>query len=85
MQNIFNVYSGECYKILPEEIENIIEGEIPLRRTPRSNCRKCYGRGHIGRDSTKHIFQPCPNCVEKQIIDNGEKYLFFNYIAFKNK
>jgi hypothetical protein len=85
MQYIYNVYSGECYSILEYELKNVQEGEIPIRQKPKTSCKKCYGRGYIGRDSTKHIFQPCPNCIEKQIIDGGEKYLFFNYIAFKNK
>lgn len=85
MQAVFNVYSGESYEILNEEINNLQEGEIPLRRLPRSSCRKCYGRGHIGKDKIKHIYQPCPLCVEKQIIDGGEKFLYFNYIAFRNK
>jgi hypothetical protein len=85
MQTIFNVYSGDCYDILSTELENLLEGEIPLRQTPKLSCRKCYGRGYTGKDNIKHIYQPCPRCIENQLIDNGDKYLFFNYIAFKKK
>jgi len=84
-QPIYNVYSGECYEILPEEISTLLEGEIPLKQMPKNNCKKCYGRGYTGKDNNKHIFQPCPNCVEKQIIEDGAKYLYFNYITFKPK
>lgn len=35
---------------------------IRLKRKPRSNCKKCYGRGHIGiNDQGKYV--PC-SCTQ---------------------
>lgn len=35
-----------------------------LGKKPDKNCRICYGRGHIGRDTRTGLFVPC-RCTEK--------------------
>ena len=79
---IFNTYSGETYEIEDVELKNIQEGEIPLKKQPRSSCKKCYGRGHIGFASLQHMFKPCVQCIEKEVLPGHEKTLHFNYIKF---
>jgi hypothetical protein len=85
MINLYNVYSGETYKLREEELKNTLEGEIPLTKSPKTSCKKCYGRGHIGRDRIKQIYQPCTNCVEKCVLKDYETKMYFNYIKFTDK
>ena len=83
MKHIFNVYSGQAFNLQDEELVNLQEGEIPLERSPKSSCKKCYGRCYTGKDKERNIFQPCPQCVERNILTGYEKQLHFNYIKFK--
>lgn len=32
---------------------------IPLKGEPKKNCKKCYGRGHIGIDGDTGKYVPC--------------------------
>jgi hypothetical protein len=82
MKTIFNVYSGELYELQEDELNNLQEGEIPLSCPPKRNCKKCYGRGYVGKDRLKSIYQPCTQCIEKNILEGYDKQLFFNYIRF---
>lgn len=42
-------------------------------KNPRSGCRKCYGRGYIGRDSKTKMPIPC-NCIyDKEDLQKEEK------------
>lgn len=36
-----------------------------LKKFAKSNCRKCYGRGHAGREVNRDILIPC-KCVDKK-------------------
>ena len=85
MINIYNVYSGEVYELQEDELKNLLEGEIPLTSAPKRNCKKCYGRGYIGKDNDKRIFQPCTNCIEKKLLLNHEKQIYFNYIKYTER
>ena len=39
------------------------KGEIvPIAKVPKANCRRCYGRGHLGKDIKSDQFIKCP-CV----------------------
>jgi hypothetical protein len=82
MKTIFNVYSGSVFELQEDELKNLQEGEIPLERKPKASCKKCYGRGYIGKDKLKFIFQPCTQCIEKNILPGYEKQIVFNYIKF---
>jgi Zn finger protein HypA/HybF involved in hydrogenase expression len=68
MKTIFNVYSGSVFEL--------------HERKPKASCKKCYGRGYIGKDKLKFIFQPCTQCIEKNILPGYEKQIVFNYIKF---
>lgn len=36
--------------------------EVKLPYQPKSNCNKCYGRGHLGMDSKTKKFLICAKC-----------------------
>lgn len=83
MTTIFNVYSGELYELKTEELDNMLEGELPLTKPPKGSCKKCFGRGYMGYDKLRFLFQPCISCVEKQIPEQHQKKLLFNFISYK--
>ena len=35
---------------------------IPIIGNPQKSCKRCYGRGHTGRDSTTRLFILC-SCI----------------------
>lgn len=38
---------------------------IELDNPPDPNCKKCYGRGHVGRSQESGLYIPC-SCVLKK-------------------
>jgi hypothetical protein len=36
---------------------------VELRGEPDPNCRKCFGRGHVGKNLTTGLFVPCSCCA----------------------
>lgn len=68
---IYSVFSGTYYEALERDLKLFNFGQIPLTEQPKQNCKKCYGRGHLGRDQTTYAFEIC-NCIRKKID--------FNYI-----
>jgi hypothetical protein len=68
---IYSVFSGTFYHVLEKDVKLLNFGQIPLIDQPKQNCKKCYGRGHLGRDHTTYAFEIC-TCVRKKID--------FNYI-----
>lgn len=50
-----------------EQASRIADGKPPLVQLdqhPDPKCKKCYGRGHIGKDVKSGNFVPC-KCVKK--------------------
>jgi len=80
---VFNAYSGKIHEILEEEIVTILEGDIPLTKQPKANCKKCYGRGHTGYDKNRNAYHLCVNCIEKCVIPKYSNQLHFNCIIIK--
>ena len=35
---------------------------VELKRKPKTTCRKCYGRGHIGLNRTTNSYVICKCC-----------------------
>jgi hypothetical protein len=72
---VFSVFSGTYYEI-PESDASLLDvGHLPLTKKPKSNCSKCFGRGHLGRDTQSYGYAVC-SCLQKNInhdiINNGE-------------
>lgn len=63
---MFSIFSGTFYDLLETDLNLMDEGQLPLIKNPSSSCKKCYGRGHIGRDAQNYGFIPCM-CVRKVI------------------
>lgn len=62
----YSLLSGDVYEIAEDEIGNLDDFQVPLIKKPKSNCKRCYGRGYIGRDRVKKYFIMC-NCIKKYI------------------
>jgi hypothetical protein len=33
---------------------------VPLKRLPLKNCKRCYGKGNLGRNVLTNMYVPCP-------------------------
>lgn len=66
---MYSAFSGTFYEVLESDLSKLDEGQIPLKRKP-SNCNKCFGRGHNGRDTQSYHYVIC-NCIRKAV--NPEK------------
>lgn len=67
---IFSAFSGTFYTIPEKDFSLLDMGQLPLVKYPASNCKKCFGKGHIGRDNQTLSYQIC-NCVRK-VLDIEE-------------
>lgn len=76
IKTIYSVFSGTFYEILDEDISLLDIGQIPLIKKP-INCKKCYGKGHNGRDLSNFSYQVC-SCVRKNIDFNIVKQTISN-------
>lgn len=58
-----NVETGEIIEDLTEEqIKNLPDSVVPLKRKPGTDCDKCHGRGHNGKlykKGKKWLYRPC--------------------------
>lgn len=63
---IYSAFSGTFYEVLESDIPLLDVGQIPLLKKPKSNCNKCYGRGHMGRDTQNYTYDVC-YCVRKVV------------------
>jgi hypothetical protein len=69
MDNIifcFSAFSGKYYKMLKEDVNLLEDGQLPLTKKPDNNCKKCYGRGHIGQNTHNFTYELC-SCVHNRI------------------
>jgi len=62
----FSAFSGKLYECLTDDLHLLNEGQIPLKDKPRNGCKKCYGRGYIGKNQTNLVYDVCL-CLRKQI------------------
>lgn len=60
---IFNTVSGEIYQLYRYELKAAQLYEVPLKKRPNSNCKKCYGRLYTGRIPETGYFYPCAKCM----------------------
>lgn len=63
---IYSVFSGTYYEVPEKDIPLLNIGQLPLVKKPSISCKKCYGKGHNGRDITNFAYQVC-SCVRKNI------------------
>ena len=63
---MYSVFSGTFYEVLDSDVNLMDIGQLPLVKKPSSSCSKCYGRGHIGKDTQTCGYLLC-SCVRKVI------------------
>lgn len=63
---VYSVYSGIFFEFPEKDIKHLDAGHIPLTKNQTKNCKKCYGRGHLGRDQNTLAYQIC-KCIRKNI------------------
>ena len=62
----FSLVSGEIYTVMADEVKNLDKYQIPLLSRPK-NCKKCYGRMHVGFNKTIKVYQLCQRCVDHHV------------------
>ena len=63
---IYSAFSGTFFTIPEKDVMLMEIGQLPLTKQPSSGCKKCFGRGHLGRDKENLAYELC-NCVRKVI------------------
>jgi hypothetical protein len=73
----YNLYTGTFYDVLKDDVHLLSENQIPLNKKPSSSCKKCYGRGFLGKNSVDFTYIPC-SCLQKHINLNILKDILNN-------
>lgn len=63
---MYSIFSGTYYEIPESDFPLMDGGQIPLVKSPSRSCSKCYGRGHLGRDTQTYAYVVC-SCVKKAV------------------
>jgi hypothetical protein len=63
-----SIVTGEIFTIEESDVKLLYNYQIPLKTRPKGNCKKCYGRGYVGTDSSTKLYLLCP-CITKCTID----------------
>jgi len=59
---VFNLLSGQIRKLDFTRLKG--SWEMYVWNEPKSNCKKCYGRGYIGKEVKSHLKVAC-RCLYK--------------------
>ena len=63
-----SIVTGETFKIEQEDLPLLYNHQIPLKSKPKSNCKRCYGRGFTGIDDRNKLHILC-SCISKCLAD----------------
>ena len=80
---IYSAFSGTYYTIPEKDFTLLDMGQLPLLKRPPTNCKKCNGRGHLGRDNQSLHYYIC-NCVRKVLDVDAIKSSLTDKIDIKN-
>ena len=72
MTLVFSMISGELFYIYDDEVPALEDYNIVLKDTPSSSCKQCYGRFHVGYETTGKYYVPCPRCMRKYSVLGAE-------------
>jgi hypothetical protein len=72
--------TGEFFDVLEDEIETLTPFQVRLKKKPKSNCNRCYGRFYEGKNIKTGLYIPCQRCRKTCIdyhalYDGGENQL----------
>lgn len=62
----FSAFSGTFYELPESDISHMYPGQLPLKKQPKQNCKKCVGRGYTGRDVNNLFYITC-SCLQKEL------------------
>lgn len=69
MKLFYSIFSGMIYEVFDQEVKNLDEGQVPLKKRPNDSCKHCYGRGFASYDREKGVYPIC-RCMRKCIVDD---------------
>jgi hypothetical protein len=78
---LYSAFSGTFLTIPEEDLKLIGIGHLPLTKKPSSSCKKCQGRGHVGRDKNNLNYYIC-TCVRKNLDLEAVKNTITNNIDY---
>ena len=67
MNYYFSIFGGYIYQASEQEEKILDAFQIPLLDKPTTNCKKCFGKFHVGYNTSTRHFTICPKCSKKQI------------------
>jgi hypothetical protein len=62
----FSAFSGIFYHLPESDVKLMGLGQLPLKKQPKNNCKKCSARGFTGRDTNTLFYLTC-TCVQKEL------------------
>jgi hypothetical protein len=65
-QIFYSLITGKVYDLPVEEGKKLNKYEIPVSHPPKTNCKKCHGRGHVGHNITVGYYVMC-QCLHKHV------------------
>jgi hypothetical protein len=68
----FSIITGEIYDILDELEGSLDTYQLKLFCKPKNNCKQCYGRFHISFNPKLKIYNICPACSKKCLVESKE-------------
>jgi hypothetical protein len=61
----FSFITGQIFEINEDEVGALDTNQILLVSRPSSNCKKCYGRFHVGKNTKNGYYLICKKCAIK--------------------
>lgn len=72
----FSLITGNIFQINEDEIKSLDINQLLLINRPKNNCKKCFGRFHVGKNLTSGFYTICPKCAIRCIdLDDMETRL----------
>ena len=68
----FSIITGEIYEV-PDYMKDVLDHyQLQLSAVPKDNCRKCYGRFYTSYDPKLKVYNLCPRCAKKYLMQTDE-------------
>ena len=63
----FSIITGQVFEIQEEDLKVLYNYQIPVTDLPKTNCKKCFGRGYQAKDVKTQFYFMCP-CLQKHLL-----------------
>jgi len=64
MKKYFSVFTGELYELDEKYTLHLDCGQLEITNDPKTNCKKCYGRGYTNKNVKTGHYSLCPCCLK---------------------